>query len=292
MSPSARPVPANPSPTSRCSCFPLTLTQPCLLLGPPRRSRSTIWPPTSGRWGGTCPMLWAPPLRPSSAATSTCAAASCSPLVNTMWQPACFACGGPAACRRCVPVWVPTPGRAPPHRCGQCGGGGGTHPASANAAHAPLLRADDTTDACIRYNTVTNKWEGGIAAMPQGVNHAAAATDGARMYVAGGRDGRNTVGNGFNYMQVRRRPPLCWAGSGVPMRVQRRACAGAAAGDRPSPARHRAPAPPGRLHAGRSVSASRASSLPCPPRRSTTHSPTAGSWASPCPRGAAAPARR
>ena len=64
--------------------------------------------------------------------------------------------------------------------------------------------ADDTTDACIRYNTVTNKWEGGIAAMPHGVNHAAAATDGKRMFVAGGRDGRNTVGNGFNYLQVRR----------------------------------------------------------------------------------------
>ena len=57
-------------------------------------------------------------------------------------------------------------------------------------------------DACIRYNTVTNKWEGGIAAMPKGVNHAAAATDGVRMYVAGGRDGRNTVGNGFNYLQA------------------------------------------------------------------------------------------
>lgn len=62
--------------------------------------------------------------------------------------------------------------------------------------------ADDTTDACIRYNTMTNKWEGGIAAMPHGVNHAAAATDGKRMFVAGGRDGRNTVGNGFNYLQV------------------------------------------------------------------------------------------
>lgn len=68
----------------------------------------------------------------------------------------------------------------------------------------PPLSADDTTDACIRYNTVTNKWEGGIASMPHGVNHAAAGTDGKLMYVAGGRDGRNQVGNGFNYLQVGR----------------------------------------------------------------------------------------
>ncbi|KAI7846245.1 hypothetical protein COHA_000225 [Chlorella ohadii] len=65
-----------------------------------------------------------------------------------------------------------------------------------------LQSIDDTTDACIRYNTVTNKWEGGIASMPHGVNHAAAGTDGKLMYVAGGRDGRNQVGNGFNYLQI------------------------------------------------------------------------------------------
>ena len=71
---------------------------------------------------------------------------------------------------------------------------------------------DDTTDACIKYNIAGNKWEGGVAAMPAGVNHAAAATDGKLMYVAGGRDVRNTVGNGLNYLQVRPLLKCSWVG--------------------------------------------------------------------------------
>lgn len=38
-----------------------------------------------------------------------------------------------------------------------------------------------------------------VANMPEGVNHAAAGTDGSRMFVFGGRQGGNVVGPGFDY---------------------------------------------------------------------------------------------
>lgn len=38
--------------------------------------------------------------------------------------------------------------------------------------------------------------------MPFGVNHAASGTDGSRMYVFGGRQGRNRVGPGFDWTQI------------------------------------------------------------------------------------------
>ena len=46
------------------------------------RSKSTTWPATAGAWARICPTLWAQQPPPSSAPTSTCAAASCRPLVR------------------------------------------------------------------------------------------------------------------------------------------------------------------------------------------------------------------
>lgn len=67
------------------------------------------------------------------------------------------------------------------------------------SCHSP---AGATTSKCIKYNIKADKWEQGVAPMPKGVNHAASSSDGARMYVAGGRDGPNRVSAGFNSMQV------------------------------------------------------------------------------------------
>lgn len=57
-----------------------------------------------------------------------------------------------------------------------------------------------------RYNPATDTWTAGLAPMPQGRNHAASATDGAKFYVFGGRgpgsgDG-NVVANGFDTVQI------------------------------------------------------------------------------------------
>lgn len=41
-----------------------------------------------------------------------------------------------------------------------------------------------------------------MAAMPQGVNHAAAGTDGTLFYIFGGRGGGNQASPGYNYVQV------------------------------------------------------------------------------------------
>lgn len=59
-----------------------------------------------------------------------------------------------------------------------------------------------TTSGCIKYNIRANKWEAGVAPMPLGVNHAASATDGERVFVVGGRVGGNVVSEGLNAMQV------------------------------------------------------------------------------------------
>jgi N-acetylneuraminic acid mutarotase len=62
-----------------------------------------------------------------------------------------------------------------------------------------------TTSRVARFDPTVNAWTE-MAPMPQGRNHAASATDGSRLFVAGGRgagsgDG-NTVANGFNTLQV------------------------------------------------------------------------------------------
>jgi hypothetical protein len=45
-------------------------------------------------------------------------------------------------------------------------------------------------------------WSDDVAAMPEGVNHAASATDGTLLFVAGGRKGPNRVGPGYDFFQV------------------------------------------------------------------------------------------
>lgn len=68
-----------------------------------------------------------------------------------------------------------------------------------------------TTQAAV-YDPGTNKWSS-IASMPRGANHAAAATDGQRLWVFGGRDGKNVVGNGFNTVQVYNPATNTWISS-------------------------------------------------------------------------------
>ncbi|PSC70620.1 N-acetylneuraminate epimerase [Micractinium conductrix] len=65
-----------------------------------------------------------------------------------------------------------------------------------------LQATDDTTDKCARYDPASDSWDERVKPMPRGVNHAAAATDGKLMYVAGGRKGRNRPGPGYNYFQI------------------------------------------------------------------------------------------
>ncbi len=58
-----------------------------------------------------------------------------------------------------------------------------------------------TTNQAAVYDPATDTWTP-IAPMILGVNHAAAATDGVRFYLFGGRTGGNSVGDGFDYVQV------------------------------------------------------------------------------------------
>ena len=55
--------------------------------------------------------------------------------------------------------------------------------------------------ACWCCSVASNTWNS-IAALPQGVNHAATGTDGKLMYVFGGRGGGNYPSAGYNYVQV------------------------------------------------------------------------------------------
>eukprot|EP01024_Parvocaulis_polyphysoides_P046748 TRINITY_DN44170_c0_g3_i2.p1 TRINITY_DN44170_c0_g3~~TRINITY_DN44170_c0_g3_i2.p1 ORF type:complete len:335 (+),score=39.56 TRINITY_DN44170_c0_g3_i2:32-1006(+) len=63
------------------------------------------------------------------------------------------------------------------------------------------IQGSKTINNCVRLNLNTNKWEN-VKPMPQGVNHAASCTDGVNLYVFGGRKGGNTVGKGYDYVQV------------------------------------------------------------------------------------------
>ena len=58
-----------------------------------------------------------------------------------------------------------------------------------------------TIRTCYRYAITTRRWTP-IAQMPFGVNHAAAGSDGRRLYIFGGRDGCNCLSPGFNYAQI------------------------------------------------------------------------------------------
>ncbi len=58
-----------------------------------------------------------------------------------------------------------------------------------------------TTNLAARYNPATDTWTN-IAPMPKAANHAAAATDGSRFYIFGGRAGIGDVQNGFGTVQI------------------------------------------------------------------------------------------
>lgn len=69
-----------------------------------------------------------------------------------------------------------------------------------------------THDACFQYDPASDTWADPdtVPSMPQGRNHAAACTDGEKMYVFGGRIGYNDVLEGFDDTQVWALPsPLC-----------------------------------------------------------------------------------
>lgn len=57
-----------------------------------------------------------------------------------------------------------------------------------------------STTQVARYDPATNKWTM-LAPMPVGVNHAAATTNGSRIFIFGGRTGANVLGNGINTAQ-------------------------------------------------------------------------------------------
>jgi N-acetylneuraminic acid mutarotase/glucose/arabinose dehydrogenase len=59
-----------------------------------------------------------------------------------------------------------------------------------------------TVDDHHAYDPQTDTWGPALAPMPVGRNHAAAATDGGKLFVFGGRTGPNQVSNGFDDVQV------------------------------------------------------------------------------------------
>lgn len=61
-----------------------------------------------------------------------------------------------------------------------------------------------TYDTCYQYDPTADSWSNSseVPPMPRGMNHAAACTDGEKMYVFGGRMGYNDVLEGFDDTQV------------------------------------------------------------------------------------------
>eukprot|EP00892_Ulva_mutabilis_P001700 jgi/Ulvmu1/11530/UM078_0019.1 len=62
-----------------------------------------------------------------------------------------------------------------------------------------------TVNTCAIYDPKTNKWTSDskkAPSMPKGRNHAASCTDGKKMFVFGGRSGKNVVGDGFADTQI------------------------------------------------------------------------------------------
>ncbi len=76
-----------------------------------------------------------------------------------------------------------------------------------------------TTTQAARYIPATNTWQA-VASMPQGRNHAAAESDGTRMFVFGGRGlgsgNGNVVANGFNTVQIYNPASNTWVSSQDP----------------------------------------------------------------------------
>jgi hypothetical protein len=78
-----------------------------------------------------------------------------------------------------------------------------------------------TVATCAAYLPYRDLWSalGEIPDMPVGRNHAAACTDGASMFVFGGRSGKNLVGKGFADTQIFT-PGVGWK-VGTPLTVAR-----------------------------------------------------------------------
>jgi N-acetylneuraminic acid mutarotase len=70
-----------------------------------------------------------------------------------------------------------------------------------------------TVNTAAVYDPVTNSWSS-IASMPVGRNHAAAGTDGQKLFIFGGRDGGNIVSNGLNDVQIYDPASNTWQWSG------------------------------------------------------------------------------
>jgi N-acetylneuraminic acid mutarotase len=68
--------------------------------------------------------------------------------------------------------------------------------------YAGGIVGSSTTDAVAVYDPVADSWTSPLAPMPVGVNHAAHATDGERLFVFGGRSGGNSPQNGFDFVQI------------------------------------------------------------------------------------------
>jgi N-acetylneuraminic acid mutarotase len=71
-----------------------------------------------------------------------------------------------------------------------------------------------TTAQAARYDPATDTWAS-LPDMPRGVNHTAAATDGKRLYIFGGRGGKNDTSNGFDTVQVFDPAANTWRSSDV-----------------------------------------------------------------------------
>lgn len=77
-----------------------------------------------------------------------------------------------------------------------------------------------TLATCAIYSPTANSWSTAMAPMPVGRNHAATCTDGKKMYIFGGRDGKNIVGEGFDETQIYDPATDTWA-QGAPIPVAR-----------------------------------------------------------------------
>lgn len=75
---------------------------------------------------------------------------------------------------------------------------------------------DVTVPDCAVFDLETEVWDTNVAPMPLGRNHAAATTDGKKMYVIGGRTLGNFVRNGFTNVQVYDPVTNTWDHDGIP----------------------------------------------------------------------------
>jgi glucose/arabinose dehydrogenase len=71
-----------------------------------------------------------------------------------------------------------------------------------------------TVNNCAVYDPVANTWTAKAAMPDSGRNHAAAGTDGTKLYVFGGRRGGNFVANGFNSLMIYDPVANTWTWSG------------------------------------------------------------------------------